>query len=174
MVDLDNALQGHLVASALEVLLVDAGYHVVPLGVERTIRELRSVRPEAYANLVHRQLRSIPDLFVLDLAAQQSWLTEIKLRRYVHPLLCEDLRRVQETWAPFTLILAVADPPEEWTGNIRHLRVFQIESATPLDPVFLRYSGRRLQDVFARLAERWPDGTIQTAQEVILRIVAGE
>ena len=38
---LDEALQGHLVAAIVEVLLIDAGYQVIPTGIERSIRELR-------------------------------------------------------------------------------------------------------------------------------------
>src|SRR5437016_13690562 len=52
--DMDDALPGHLVASVFEVLLVDAGYQVVPTGVERTIRELRAVKVDAYIDLVTR------------------------------------------------------------------------------------------------------------------------
>ncbi len=174
MRNLDNALQGHLTAAVFEVLLVDAGYHVVPLGIERSARELRAVDAAAYAELVHPRLRSIPDLFVLDLAARRSWLTEIKLRRYVHALLHDDLRRIQEAWAPFTLILAVAEPLPEWTGTIRHLRVFQIDRDTRIDGDLLTHGAERLQDVFPRLADRWQDGTIQKAQEAILRIVVEE
>jgi len=108
--DIDNALPGHLVASVFEVLLVDAGY-------QRTLRELRTVPVDAYIHLVPPRLRSAPDFFALDLEGGQSWSTEIKLRHYLHPALCDDLRVMHRAWAPFTLILAVAEPPKEWTGD---------------------------------------------------------
>lgn len=172
--DLDNALPGHLVASVFEVLLVDAGYQVVPTGVERNIRELRAVKLDAYIDLVHPRLRTAPDFFVLDVEARQSWLTEIKFRQYIHRALCDDLRSIQEEWAPLTLILAVAEPPKEWTGIVRHIRVFTIEPDTRLDQQFFGDRGARLQDVFPRLGKRWEEGTIQKAQDAILRIGSRE
>ncbi len=48
MFPLDAALSGHLVVTVIEVLLVDAGYQVVPLGVERIVRELRAVDGERF------------------------------------------------------------------------------------------------------------------------------
>jgi len=120
-----------------------------------------------------RPLRSAPDFFVLDLEGGQSWSTEIKLRHYLHPALCDDLRAMHQEWAPFTLILAVADPPKEWrTGIVRHIKVFTIQAETRLDDEFFKIKGTRLQDVFVRLGKRWEEGTIQKAQDAILRIAS--
>ena len=172
--DMDDALAGHLVASVFEVLLVDAGYEVVPTGVERIIRELRALKHDAYVDLVHHRLRTAPDYFVLDVEARQSWLTEVKFRHYIHPALCDDLRAIQHAWAPLALILAVTEPPEEWTGVVQHIRVFTIEADTRLDRQFFSDRGSRLQDVFPRLGKRWEEGTIQKAQDAILRITSRE
>lgn len=170
--DIDYALPGHLVAAVFEVLLIDAGYQVIPTGIERSLRELRTIDAAAYRELAHPRLRFAPDFFVLDVEARQGWLTEIKFRQYIHPRLFDDLQIVQKDWAPFVLLLAVAEPPQEWTGTVRHIRVFEIDSATHLDQQFFREAGRRIQDVFARLGDRWEDGTILKAQEAILRITA--
>jgi hypothetical protein len=172
--DIDNVLAGHLVASVFEVLLVDAGYEVVPTGVERSIRELRAVTREAYRDLVHPRLRSVPDFFVLDVEARQSWLTEVKCCQQIWPRLCDKLRATQQEWAPYTLILAVAKPPEVWTGVVSHIRAFVIEADTRLDHQFLSDHGARLQDVFPRLGKRWEEATIQKAQDAILRIMSRE
>lgn len=167
--DLENALHGHVVAAIFEVLLVDAGYQVIPLGVERSVRELRAVGEEQYLRLIHPRLRSIPDFFVLDLDEEESWLTEVKYRPYLHPRLIEDLEAIQREWAPFTLILAVREPPDEWKGTIRNIRVFKIGSETGVDLQFLKGGGQRLQDVFAHLGARWKEATIERAQDAILR-----
>jgi hypothetical protein len=172
MLPIDNALPGHLVAAVFEVLLVDAGYQVIPTGIERTLRELQTVPVETYINLVPPRLRSAPDFFVLDIETQLVRLTEIKFRQYLHPALCDDLRATQQDWAPFTLILAVAEPPKEWTGLVRHIKVFTVEPNTRLDERFLRTGGARLQDVYVRLGKRWEESTIQKAQDAILRIAA--
>lgn len=84
----------------------------------------------------------------------------------------EDLGTIQRECAPFTLILAVGEPPDEWTGIIRHMKVFEIGPRTPLDQQFLKQEGQRLQDVFTRLGERWEEGTIERAQQAILRITS--
>jgi len=114
--DLDNALPGHLVASVFEVLLVDAGYQVIPTGIKRTRRELRTAPVDAHLDVVHPRLRFAPDFFVFDVEARQSWLTEIKFRHYIHRALCDDLRLIQRDWAPFTA------PGSERSRTIRQRR----------------------------------------------------
>jgi len=172
--NLDNTLRGQLIAAAVEVLLIDAGYQVIPTGIERSLRELRAVDVERYLELAPIQLRTIPDFFVLDLRARQSWLVEVKFRRYLHRQFLDDLEAILETWAPFMLVLVLAQPPDEWTGDVRHIRVFEIDEDTDLTLEFICKGGRRLQDVFGRLRERWPEGTILRAQEACLRLVSEE
>jgi hypothetical protein len=172
--DINKALPGHLVASVFEALLIDAGYQVIPTGIERTIRELQTVPVGTYIDLVPGRLRAAPDFFILDLLAGHSWLAEIKFRQYLHPGLCDDLSTMHRDWAPFTLILAVADPPRQWTGIVRHIKVFAIQPETRLDEEFFKSNGARLQDVFPRLGKRWEEGTIQQAQDAILRIASKE
>ncbi|OGK99570.1 MAG: hypothetical protein A3E31_06455 [Candidatus Rokubacteria bacterium RIFCSPHIGHO2_12_FULL_73_22] len=170
MFPLDAALSGHLVATVIEVLLVDAGYQVIPLGIERVVRELRNADAERFRQIAPPRLRSMPDLFVIDPDGGQGWLVEVKFRRYLHSKLVEDIGAVQTHWAPLLLVLAVAEPPDEWTGLVRHLRVFRIEPEARLTHAFFAGHGERIQDVFGRLTPKWPEATIQQAQDVILRI----
>jgi hypothetical protein len=170
MFPLDAALSGHLVATVIDVLLVDAGYQVIPLGIERVVRELRNADAERFRAIAPLRLRSMPDFFVIDPDNPQGWLTEVKFRRYLHSNLVDDIRNAQEHWAPFHLVLAVAEPPDEWTGTVRHLRAFRIEPDARLSRGFFTSRGERIQDVFTRLTPKWPDATIQQAQDVILRI----
>jgi hypothetical protein len=172
--DLDNTLRGHLIAGALEVLLVDAGYHVIPIGIERNLRELRSIGLERYLDLAPRQLRTCPDFFVLDRDGQESRLVEIKFRRYLHRNLLGDLREIAGAWAPFVLVLVAGEPPDEWRGAIRHIRAFVIEHTTELDGRFLYTGGLRLQDVFVRLRDKWSDRTILRVEEAIVQLVAAD
>src|SRR3972149_5607056 len=123
-IQLENMLRGQMAAAIFEVLLADAGYQVIPTGIEKTIRELRPVDHPKYRELVHQKLRSLPDLFVLDCENGQSWLVEIKSYRHLyHDKLIAKLER-QKIWCPFFLILAVAEPPDEGTGPVDHIRVF--------------------------------------------------
>jgi len=171
---LDVALSGHLAATVIEVLLVDAGYQVAPLGIERIIRELRTAGADRYREIAPPRLRSLPDFFVIDPESNQGFLVEVKFRRYLHSKLTEDLSVSQEHWAPLILILAIAEPPEAWTGVVRHLRVFRIEPRAQLTMAYFTSHGARMQDVFPRLTPKWPDATIRQAQDFILRITATE
>jgi hypothetical protein len=172
MFPLDAALSGHLVASLVEVLLVDAGYQVIPLGIERIIRELRTADADRFRDVAPPQLRALPDFFVIEPELNRGRLVEVKFRRYLHSKLVEDIAAVQEHWAPMVLVLAVAEPPEEWTGAVHHLRVFEIEPRSQLTRAYFATHGARMQDIFTRLTPKWPDATIRQAQDVILRITA--
>lgn len=66
MFPLDAALSGHLVATVIEVLLVDAGYQVIPLGIERVVRELRTADAQRYHQIAPPRLRSMPDFLVIE------------------------------------------------------------------------------------------------------------
>ena len=173
MFPLDAALSGHLVATVIDVLLVDAGYQVIPLGIERVVRELRNADVDRFLQIAPPRLRAMPDFFVIDPENPLGWLTEVKYRGYLHPNLVDDIGAAQEHWAPFHLVLAVAKPPDEWTGTVKHLRVFRIEPDTRLNTSFFTSRGERIQDVFTRLTPKWPDATILQAQEVILRVASG-
>src|SRR5439155_13540414 len=105
---------------------------------------------------------------------RHSWITDVKCHHYIYPALCDVLRAIQHAGAPFALILAVAEPPEECTGVVQHIRVFTIEADTRLDRQFFSDRGSRLQGVFPRLGKRWEEGTIQKAQDAILRITSRE
>ena len=172
MFPLDVALSGHLAARVIEVLLVDAGYQVVPLGIERTIRELRTAVADRYRGIAPPRLRSLPDFFVIDPDANQGFLVEVKYRRYLHSKLAEDLSTSQEHWASLVLILAIAEPPAEWTGAVRHLRLFRIKPRPLLTTAYFSGHDARMQDVCPRLGLKWPDATIRQAQDFILRIAA--
>jgi len=62
---IEDVLRGHLVATVFEVILTDAGYDVIPTGIERNIRELRPLEVDRYLDLAPSRLRFIPDFFVL-------------------------------------------------------------------------------------------------------------
>jgi len=69
------------------------------------------------------------------------------------------------------LILAVAEPPEEWTGVVQHIRVFTIEADTRLDRQFFQRPRSRLQDVF-HASKAMGGRDHPEAQDAILRITS--
>ncbi|HXG02048.1 MAG TPA: hypothetical protein VNO23_01365 [Candidatus Binatia bacterium] len=168
--NLDSRLQGQLAAAAIEALLADAGYQVIPVGIEHSLRELKFLDPKRYVKVAPVMLRTAPDLFVLDPDGDTSRLVEVKYRRRLHERLVRRLRRIQAGWAPFVLVLIVAESPPNWAGHINHIKAFEIDRKTHLSLDFLGGGGRRLQDVFPRLTERWADETILRVQDVIRRL----
>ena len=169
----DPQLKGHTIATIFEVILIHAGYYVIPIGVERTNPALRTVDRKTYMKVSER-LRSIPDFFYVDPEEKERGFLEVKFRQRVRSSdLLTILRQTQSEWSPFVLILAVAQPPEAWKkGEIHHIRAFHIHEYTDLDLAFLRNSGRRLQDIFHRLKDKtkWKEGSIVKAEKAILRI----
>ena len=77
-----NRLKGALTQALLKSLLADAGYRIVPLGVEEIIREVTVLDREKYLKLgLPTILREIPDFFVADASMDSYWLVEVKYRR---------------------------------------------------------------------------------------------
>jgi hypothetical protein len=80
--DFKNRLKGSLTQTLFRSLLVDAGYHIVPLGVEEVIREANSLSKSQYKNLeLPIVLRRMPDFFVVDKNYENHFLIEVKFRR---------------------------------------------------------------------------------------------
>jgi len=169
---IENALKGHTICSIFETLLVDAGYHVVPFGIERVIREVRPLHAEDYLSVMKpwQNLRSMPDLFVLDLEKKKGWLTEVKYKKKLSRAIVKEFDKYKQTWGPFNIILALSTPPSSWTGEVKHIRVFEVNKNTELNSEFFEDNGKRIQDVFKRLGERWEELTILKAQEMISNI----
>ncbi len=170
--EIENALKGHTICSIFETILVDAGYHVVPFGLERVIREVRPLHAEDYLSVMKpcQNLRSMLDLFVLDLEKKKGWLTEIKYREKLFKSIVNEFKKYESTWIPYHIVLALSKPPDSWAGEVNHIRVFEVNKSTSLDMEFFESNGKRIQDVFTRLREKWKNQTILKAQEMILNI----
>lgn len=68
-----NRLKGSVTQALLKSLLADAGYRVVPLGIEEAIREVTSLDKERYSALeLPSVLRKMPDFFIADRELQNS------------------------------------------------------------------------------------------------------
>jgi len=66
----------------MKSLLVDAGYHVVPLGIEEVIREVNFLNEKNYlAWNLPTPLRKMPDFFVIDKDYKKHYLVEVKYRK---------------------------------------------------------------------------------------------
>ncbi|MGH7908586.1 MAG: hypothetical protein ACRENW_01905 [Thermodesulfobacteriota bacterium] len=136
--EMENALKGHTICSIFETLLVDAGYHVVPFGIERVIREVRPLHAKDYLSVMEswQNLRLMPDLFVLDLEKKKGWLTEVKYKKKLLKSIVNEFKKYKRTWIPFHIVLALLKPPDSWTGEVKHIRVFEVNKRTELDMEF--------------------------------------
>jgi hypothetical protein len=77
-----NRLKGAVTQVLMKSLLVDAGYHVVPLGIEEVIREVNFLDGKNYLELhLPTPLRKMPDFFVVDKNYRKHYLVEVKYRR---------------------------------------------------------------------------------------------
>ncbi len=120
--DFINRIKGTVTQTLLRNLLSDAGYRVVPLGVEEVLRELADISEEQYKQLnLALPLRKLPDFFVSNLGFTQSWLVEAKYRKswneQVRAELHGKLFAQVETWQPLILLIVLGESPDggDWT-----------------------------------------------------------
>lgn len=126
--DYSARVKGSITQSLLKSLLADAGYRVVPLGVEEVVREVSNLDNNAYAALdLPNVLRRMPDFFVADRELSKTWLVEVKFRKEwnedVHKVLGKQLRDQVKHWKPIYLIIFLGTPakiiegyPSAWIG----------------------------------------------------------
>lgn len=169
--------RGHTVESIFENLLSHAGYTIVPFGIEKTIREVRTFNREDYLSMVentNKTLRYMPDFFVLDNENKKGWLVEVKYRKDFEDndrqSFIKEVNDNYKNWRPFILLLAVGNPPQEWDTEkikIKLIRAFVINE--DIDKDFFIKNTKRIQEVFTKLSD--PDiakeGTLFKAQEAI-------
>ncbi|PZV08631.1 MAG: hypothetical protein DCF32_04385 [Leptolyngbya sp.] len=80
--DYRNRLKGAVTQALKKSLLIDAGYHVVPLGIEDVIREVNLLDKKNYLGWnLPAPLRKMPDFFVVDKDYKRHYLVEVKYRR---------------------------------------------------------------------------------------------
>ena len=173
--DVEKIFRGHAVCTVIETLLTDAGYHVVPFGIERIIRELRPLSYEDYVGMTEKlgKIRKLPDLMVLDLDKKEAWPVEVKYRSKLTKEFSDEMGKIE--WKPFYLILSVTSEKPWGTSLIDHIRVFKIEDEDKVSLDFFKNkdNARRIQDIFPRLSKKYPEKTIKKAEDLILKI-AGE
>lgn len=113
-IDFSRRMKGVLTQALVKSMLEDAGYRVVPLGIEEVIRELSALEVRQYLGLgLPDSLRSLPDFLVSDAAITRAWLVEVKYRRRWNAAAIEALRdvlvRQGATWGPYYLLLFLGE-----------------------------------------------------------------
>ena len=189
-----NRLKGNIAQSLLETLLEDVKYRIVPLGIEKVIREVKSLSLEKYQELgLPSALRKLPDFFIASPNLDKNWLVEVKFRKK-----WDEKTRNQigisivdqaKQWTPLyiAIFLSEAAGPNDTPAN--YLRVCrltfnnelgilkkttvvdgmnftEIENFKPWGDVTWD-SMSRFQDVFTEVSDRWKESTLIQAIELI-------
>jgi hypothetical protein len=115
--DYINRLKGAVTQVLLKSLLEDAGYRIVPLGIESVLREVATLPKADYVNLgLPIQLRKLPDFFVASHEIDKTWLVEVKYRKRwndrVQESLEAEMKEQVQNWHPLFLMLFVGHSVE--------------------------------------------------------------
>lgn len=158
--DFKNRLKGTVTQTLVKALLEDAGYRIIPLGIEEVIREVATLPRDAYLALgLSQTLRRMPDFFVAEQDLEKTWLVEVKYRKQWSEKTRASLgRQISEQvrrWGPLHLLVFLGtstvsgdDQPVYRIGVIK--TVYQDGSL-----FFLRHRWKHTApDLFA-LEEEW-------------------
>lgn len=113
----DNRIKGAVTQTLLKSLLEDAGYAVIPMGIEESVREIKLLGKTEYQqfNFAGTQ-RSTPDFLVLDWDKKQNWLIEVKYRRKwddeVRDALTEVLEKQVGRWGEIFVVFFIGEAVE--------------------------------------------------------------
>lgn len=183
-IDFARRMKGAVTQTLVKSLLEDAGYRVVPLGIEEVIRELSSIDQPQYLNLnLPQSLRSLPDFLVADTSITRTWLVEVKYRRRWDSAAIESLRaKLTEQalpWGPLFLLLFLGEHSGGIDTPANRCGIFQIKNEAgnllykspyaphdwyPWQNAEWRFTSR-LTTIFDMLTGRVGDRTIQKCCE---------
>ena len=186
-----NRLKASVTQVLLKSLLEDAGYRIVPLGIEAVLREVASLPKEDYLKLgLPIQLRKLPDFFVANHAIDKTWLVEVKYRKRwndeVQESLEAEIKEQVKTWHPLFLMIFVGHSAEDpYSSPIYHMRIAKLlwdeqqgiltERADGMTCTWKNSQWKhflRVQDVFTECAkkEKWEEQTIEKTKELAIKL----
>ena len=184
-----NRLKGAVTQTLLRSLLEDAGYRIVPLGIEEVIREIKVLDSREYRSLkLPTNLRKLPDFFISDKSVKKACLLEVKYRKRwdarVRKSLGTDLKQQVQEWEPLYVMIFLGKPwgfgdlPSYWMKVVRlSIRKNQLVVITKEGDVLDTWDNvnwseySRVQDVFEDVGDQWENQTIEKTK-VILRILS--
>jgi hypothetical protein len=116
--DFKNRLKKEITEGAIRALLVDAGYRVIDIGIERVVRELECMSERDYLSLgLPKSLRTAPDLLVMNKDQTEKFIVEIKYRKNWDIQLFENIRDQLQHVRELLLILILSEPPKSSYSN---------------------------------------------------------
>jgi hypothetical protein len=186
-----NRLKGSVTQVLLKSLLEDAGYRIVPLGIEAVLREVASLPEKDYLKLgLPIQLRKLPDFFVSNNAIDKTWLVEVKYRKKwnakVKKLLGAEIREQVRTWNPLFLMIFLGHSAEDPNSSpIYHMRIAKLIWDEKEGVLTQREDGMtcswensqwkyflRVQDVFddCKTKAKWEEQTIEKTKDLAIKL----
>ena len=186
-IDFENRMKGKITQSLLEILLEDASYRIVPLGIEEIIREVKNLSQEEYFGLgLSNTLRRIPDFFVALHDFQKSFLVDVKYRgqwdNQVRDRLNEGLKEQIRQWGPVHLVLFLGEAARPTETPASYLGVaklvwrddeIHISKTIAGEERLTRFgeatwnSFSRFQNVFDGVGDRWEEETLTRAIQTL-------
>jgi len=184
--EFSNRLKGNFSETLLQTLLEDAGYRIIAIGIEKILREVKPLNVQEYVGLhLPETIRHLPDFFVADRDLTQWWMVEVKYRHRwsvdtrigLEDEFAKTLRSIPSVHA----LISIGTPGQQNEENpSAWFRVAPLEQGAD-GTVCIRYPSRslepfrsaewssipRIQDVFSRVGERWPDQTLRKALKAI-------
>jgi len=179
-----NRLKGAVTQTLLKSLLEDAGYRIVPLGIEEVIREFKVLDKKEYLSLgLPDNLRKLPDFLVTNRKVSKAYLLEVKYRRSwnqrTRKSLEQQLKIQVKVWNPLYFMLFLGEPYKQKELPIYWMRVTRL-SIRNQQLYFSNRSGvkvrwnkacwsdfSRVQDVFKNLDDQWEDQTIEKTKVLL-------
>ena len=183
-----SRLKGDITQVLIKTLLEDAGYHIVPLGIEEIIREVKVLTQEKYLSLsLPTSLTKLPDFFIADKDVSKACLLEVKYRNRwndeVRRKLGQSLKPQVKEWNPLYLMIFLGEPivksaeqPTYWMRVARlSYRDGEMVVFNPHSDLVVKWNESswddfdRVQDVFKNLREKelWFAQTIAKTKTIL-------
>lgn len=115
--EFNNRVKGAVTQTLLKSLLEDAGYAVIPMGIEESVREIKLLGKTEYQQFQFPGTQRVtPDFLVLDWGKKQNWLIEVKYRKKwndnTRDTLITPLEKQVRGWGDISLVLFLGEPAE--------------------------------------------------------------
>jgi hypothetical protein len=186
--DYKNRLKGAITQVLLKSLLEDAGYRIVPLGIEEVLRELSSLEQGRYQQLnLPPALRKLPDFFVADIEFEKTYLVEVKYRKYWNAstkrCLGRTLLQQLKYWNPLVLMLFIGNPvnpasypptPSHYMGVLwldyddEHEEIFWEDRKGTYSWDSVEWGNfKRVQDIFTGVSKQWSEQTLYKTMSLV-------
>jgi hypothetical protein len=180
-----HRLKGSITENLVKALLEDAGYRVVPLGIEAVVREVVALDAPEYAELkLPMPLRTLPDFLVTDKKLTTASLLEVKYRKAwnqnsideLEPILLEQAKH----WQNFLVMVFLGKKFGDLDTPANRCCVFPIRFEDDQLKYVSRYNntlypwkhanwqyGHKVSQIFRALDSTAADKTIRKCCEVI-------